>query len=104
VPTNDPTIWRDPCYLTISDAANKVYQIKITKTLPWPPFNNVTNNGGFDPNVMTCPTPNVPKYTNVEGNPNDKNNWCGAANEVSNPIGMPTNAQRFELDMRPPNP
>jgi hypothetical protein len=104
VPTNDRKIWREPCYLTISDFANKVYQIKITKTLPWPPFNNVANNGSFDHNVMTCPTPHVPGYTNVEGNPNDKNNWCGAANEVSNPVGTPTNAQRFELDMRPPNP
>jgi hypothetical protein len=104
VPTNDPTIWRDPCYLNIADAGNRVYQIKITRKLPWPPLNNVTNNGGFDPNVMTCPTPNVPRYTNVPGNPVDKNNWCGAANEVSNPIGTPTNAQRFELDMRPPNP
>jgi hypothetical protein len=59
VPTDNPKIWRKPCYLTISDAANKVYQIEVTKTLPWPPLNNVMNNGGFDHNVMTCPTPNL---------------------------------------------
>jgi hypothetical protein len=104
VPTDNPKIWRKPCYLTISDAANRVYQIEVTKKLPWPAFNNVTNNGGFDHMVMTCPTPNVPGYTNVPGNPNDPNNWCGATNEVANPMATPTNALRFELDTRPPNP
>jgi hypothetical protein len=104
VPTNVPKIWRDPCYLTISDAANKVYQIKVTKKLPWPPFNSTGMGTGFDRTVMTCPTPMVPGYTNVPGNPNDKNNWCGATFEVSNPIGTRTNALRFELDTRPPNP
>lgn len=103
VPTDNPKIWRKPCYLTISDAANKVYQIEVTKKLPWPAFNNVTNNGGFDHMVMTCPTPNITGYTSVPANPNDPNTWCGAINEVSNPIGMPMNAQRFELDTRPPN-
>ena len=66
-------------------------------------FNTMGMGTGFDHMVMTCATPNVPGYTNVPGNPNDQNNWCGAINEVSNPIGTPDNAQRFELDTRPPN-
>src|SRR6516162_3788013 len=103
VPTDNPKIWRKPYYLTISDVDNKVYQIEVTKTLPWPPFNTMGMGTGFDHMVMTCPTPNVPGYTNVPGNPNDQNNWCGAINQVSNPIGTPTNAQRFELDTRPPD-
>jgi hypothetical protein len=104
VPTDVPQIWRYPCYLTISDAANKVYQIELIKTLPWPPFNNVMNNGGFDHSVLRCPTPNVPKYTPVPGNANDPNNWCGATSEVANPTGTMTNALRYELDLRPPEP
>jgi hypothetical protein len=103
VPTDDTRIWRNPCYLTISDAANKVYQIKLTKSVPWPAFNNVTNKGGFDHQLMTCPTPDVPGYTPVAGNANDPNNWCGATNEVANPAATPTNALRYELDLRPPN-
>jgi hypothetical protein len=105
VPTDNPKIWHNPCFLTILDADNRVYQIEVTKTLPWPPFNNVTNNGGFDHNVMTCLTSTLPSpYKNQPGNPNDPNTWCGGTTEVSNPIGTPGNAQRFELDTPPPNP
>jgi hypothetical protein len=105
VPTDDTRIWRLPCYLTISDMANKVYQIEVTKKLPWPAFNNVTNNGGFDHTVMTCPKDiDVPGYTPVPRNSNDPNNWCGATGEVANPTVLPSNAQRFELDLRGPNP
>jgi hypothetical protein len=66
----------------------------VIKKLKWPDFNGV----GFDHNVMTCPTPNVPGYINVPGNPNDPNNWCGATSEVSD-----QKAPRFELSTRPPN-
>jgi hypothetical protein len=104
VPTDVPTIWRDPCYLTISDAANKVYQIEVLKTLPWTEFNPLGNGTGFDLTVMACPTPKVPpNYTAVMGTqtttpPIDRNNWCGAANEIANP------ALRFELDLPTSNP
>jgi hypothetical protein len=45
VPTGDAKIRRNPCFLTISDAANKVYQIEVIKALPWPAFNSTTIRG-----------------------------------------------------------
>jgi hypothetical protein len=109
IPTDEPRILKSPCYVTISDAANKVYQFEVTRDLPWPAFNNIENKGGFQIGIMACPTPKVPaNYTPVAGTqtttpPIDRNNWCGGTNEVSNPIGTPTNAQRFELDTPPSN-
>jgi hypothetical protein len=105
VPTDNPKFWHLPCYLTISDTANRVYQIEILKRLPWPVFNNEPPfQPKFDHTVMTCPTPNIKGYKSVPADPNNPNTWCGGTLEVSNPIGTPTNAQRFELDTRAPNP
>ena len=103
VPTDIAAIWRDPCYLTLSDAANKVYQIELKKPLPWPALNNEKNNGGFDHDVISCPTPKIPGLTTVPGNPDDRNNWCGGTNEVANPTAIGANALRYELDTRPPD-
>jgi len=73
VPTDIPAIWHVPCYLTILDSANKIYQIEVLQTLDkklntWAQFNSPENNGGFDLSVMACPTPKVPaNYTAVMG-------------------------------------
>jgi hypothetical protein len=115
VPTDIPAIWHVPCYLTILDSANKIYQIEVLKTLgdpppPWTQFNSPKNEGGFDLTVMACPTPKVPaNYTAVMGTqtttpPIDRNNWCGATNEVAQPFDMPpNNPLGFLLNLRSPN-
>jgi len=97
VPTDNPNIWSNPCYLTISDWANKVYQIKVEKKLPWPQFNNVLPiQPKFDHSVMTCTKPDI--NGSVPADPNDPNTWCGGTIGVSIP-----EAPRFELSTRPPN-
>jgi hypothetical protein len=99
VPTENKKIWREPCYLTISDVANKIYQIKVIKNLKWPEFNNVLPiQPKFDHSVMTCTKPTINGYTSVPADPNNPNTWCGGTIEVSI-----QEAPRFELSTRPPN-
>jgi hypothetical protein len=89
VPTDDPTIFKTPCYVTVSDASSHVYQIQVLKPVPWPNYTPPQQPViKFDPTVMTCPKPanSIPGYITVPSDPTNPNilgNWCGQINELS---------------------
>ncbi len=74
----DPSVQTFPCTVTLTDSNNKKYQIKVLKAaVPpkpiWPLF---TQPSGFDPKVVSCPSPAgvVPPAQ-----------WCNFSNEVTQP-------------------
>lgn len=70
---------QNPCTITIKDAANRTYQFKVKKEVPW---NAWEPRNGFDPSVLEC--------VNAD-------NWCQYINEEAKP-----SKPEFILFTRPP--
>ncbi|HTG29252.1 MAG TPA: hypothetical protein VK818_13620 [Methylomirabilota bacterium] len=45
----------NPCTITVKDAADRKYQLTVSKSVPWPTW----DGGGHDPTVVTSVIPNV---------------------------------------------